>query len=157
MIIKKMPYTMLAVIFLSLVLCTACGVDFYAGKRPTNYENTKWVCNDPDMFFEVNEKYGEITGSSTYGQINIDGAITEIAVSFNFGTAAKFRPISSYKTRVLEDGTVESYIAGNEWLFWGECRFSKNKLIVNVTDNSKGFLDDSIKTLTFIREDVVYD
>jgi hypothetical protein len=128
-----------------MVILSSCGVDFYSGKRPSDFPNTRWVSIDPDMFFEVNMKYAELTGSKTYGEINIDGVITEIAVSFDYGTGVGFRDISYY-----EGKGINSYA----WLFWGRGKFSKDKLVVTITDNSRGFLDDSITEIIFIREDM---
>jgi len=55
---------------IGLPLLSSCGVDFYHGRRPVDYPNTRWVSQEPDMFFEV--------GASDYAQIIIDGDIIKI-------------------------------------------------------------------------------
>ena len=129
------------IIGLSLYGC----VDFNSGRRPIDQENTKWVSTDPDIFFEVNERFRNITGSRTYGEINIDGVITEIFVSFDFGTNITFYPISAFNGE---------FTHGDEWLFIGRCRFRNDRLVVNIFNNSRGFLDDSINTIVFYREKI---
>ena len=131
-------------IILTLIILSLCSCDVYAGKRPPEYDNTKWVSEDPDIYFEINDKYQYITGNSTYGQIFINGIVTEIIISFDYGAGIEFRPISAY------DGAINADI----WLFKGDCKFSKDKLIVIVTNNEKGWLDDSIKKITFVRYDL---
>ena len=118
------------------------GCDRYTEKRPTDQDNTKWVSQKPDI-------YGDITGNNTYGKIIIDGVATEIAVDFLMAPRAYFRSINAFQKK-NSDG--ELYDALNDWLFKGSCKFSRNKLVVKITDNSKGFLDDSIKEITFIKE-----
>jgi hypothetical protein len=74
----------LALILLTVATLLSCSFDLSAGKRPTDQLNTRWVSTDPDIYFEVSDKYEDITGSWTYGQINIDGVITEIMVGFDY-------------------------------------------------------------------------
>ena len=131
------------------LLAQGC-VDFNVGKRPTDQNNTKWVSQNPDIYFEVNDEYGAVTGCNTYGKTTVNGATTEIAVRFDYGTTVQFSPISAYHKG--ENGS-QSYIDGDDWLFIGRCEFSKNMLVVNVFNNSKGFLDDEIKKITFVKEE----
>lgn len=138
-----------------LFLLQGCAIDRYVGKRPSDQDNTKWVSEEPDIYFEVSDKYADITGCNTYGKIVMEGIETEIAVSFAAGsTRVKFRPVSSYHK---EDNEENSYIDGDDWLFLGKCRFSNDKLVVTVSNNEKGFLDESIEKITFIKEKVDID
>jgi hypothetical protein len=140
-----MNKTIISACFIIIVGLFLSGcVDFSAGKRPDNQENTKWVSTDLDIWFEVKAEYGDITGSNTYGEINMGGVITEIAVSFDYGTGVEFRPVSAFKKG--------EYIDGTAWLFLGRCKFSDDKLVVDIFNNSNGFLDDSIENITFYRE-----
>ena len=138
---NKLIILLVAAIGLSLYGCA----DFNSGRRPIDQENTRWVSTDPDIFFEVNEKHRNLTGTSTYGEINIDGVITEIFVIFDFGTNITFYPISAFNGE---------FINGDEWLFIGRCRFHNDRLAVNIFNNSRGFLDDSINTIVFYREEI---
>ena len=121
-----------------VLLClsiTSCGVDFTEGKKPINYYSTTWISTDPDIWFAVQET----RDWSCLGEVNLDGVKTEIKVRFNPGTSVYFRPI---------DAEI-----GDDYLFLGTCKFGKEKLVVKITNNSKGFLDDSVKTITFERID----
>ena len=89
---------------------------------------------------------------TTYGQINLNGEITEIVIKFGHGANVNFTPIYSVE---LENGATESSVKyGDKWLFLGKCKFSANKLVVTVTSDKYGILGDSIKTLTFIKSDI---
>lgn len=132
------------------LLCSGC-VDFNNGKRPIDQENTRWACKEIDAYFDVNKEYEDITGTRTYGQINLDGVITEVIVYLDYGTGITFLPISAYVVEISEDGSKEAYTRGDDWLFIGRCKFNKNKLVVTVFNNEKKFLSESIKTLTFTK------
>ena len=124
---------------IGIIMLLSCCVDFYYDKRPNNYDNTKWVSSDPDIWFTVNK-------NECIGEITIDGITTEIAVIFDFGMGVDFS-LSLIPTNHIEK---EEY-----FLFGGSCKFNEKKLVVTVNANSKGFLDDSIKKITFVREDIL--
>ena len=54
----KKSVLVLTVIITVSMLCSCA--DFNAGKRPCDQNNTRWVSENPDIYFEVNEKYEEI-------------------------------------------------------------------------------------------------
>lgn len=121
-----------------IVLLTACDgcigfVDCYAGKRLNNYDNTKWVSSEPDIWFSV-QNYKCI------GEANVDGITAEVIVQFDMGNGVSFYP---------DDYGTDGDKWNSERLFKGNCKFGENKLVVTVTNNEKGFLDDDIKTITF--------
>jgi hypothetical protein len=90
-----------------------------------------------DIYFDVSRR------GVTRGHINLDGEITEITVKFAHGTGVVFYPYS--------------YSMGDEWLFIGRCRFGEEEFVVTIFNNERGFLDDSIETLTFIRGEIPSD
>ena len=52
---------------LLLFISVLYGCDPFAGKRPTDYKNSKWVCQDPDIMITVSEKneiYWELNGAA---------------------------------------------------------------------------------------------
>ena len=107
---------------------------------PTYRENTRWVSKGPDIFFEVSEEFRELTGFRTYGQISIDGEITEIVIYFDHGAGA-------FVDELLPDGNRER-------LFRGERKNYPDKLVMNRIYSDKGFLDKSIKKITFFVEPI---
>ena len=61
---KAIIFILVLLLFVSIL----CGCDPFAGKRPTDYKNSKWVCQDPDIMFTVNDKkelYWELNGAAT--------------------------------------------------------------------------------------------
>jgi hypothetical protein len=91
-----------------------------------------------DIYFDVSR------GGFTRGHINLDGEITEISVKFDYGIGVAFFP---YSLRYN----------GDERLFTGRCRFGEEEFVVTIFNNERGFLDDSIETLTFIRGEIPSD
>lgn len=132
--------------FITAVMCVCFSgcVDFYAGKRPSDQAGTNWVCSEPEMYFLVDEAYGDLTGTNTWGEVTIAGETTEIAVGFKMGTEVVFRPVSAYDAA---EGTID----GDNWLFLGTCNFSTDVLTVKITDNTKGFLPEGTEKLVFLK------
>ncbi|MDR0570229.1 MAG: hypothetical protein LBG71_03280 [Clostridiales Family XIII bacterium] len=139
-----------------LLVClalTGC-VDFYSDKRPNAYQNTRWVAESPSIYFDVNEKYRQVTGGyTTYGKIEIDGVTTKITVSFDYGAGIEFYDISPYMPTGKEENYV-GYGRHENYLFRGDCKFGRDKFVVRIRNNERGFLDDSIEEIVFVREDM---
>ena len=127
-------------ILTALILLSSC-IDFYHGKRPIDYENTLWISSEADTWFAVHDR----RDGCGIGEMIIDGEITEIEVWFDFGASVNFM-LPNY-TNNLSD-------FWDYCLFRGQCKFSKDKLIVEIFNNRNGFLDDTIKEITFVREDM---
>ena len=135
-------------IALTIALLTGC-VDFYTGKRPIDYPNTRWVSENPDMYFEVGNSV-----SVEYAQIMMHGEVIELICGFDHGVGITFYDVSAF---IPADPSNPNDIDGvrfEGWLFMGLCEFSKDKLVAKITNNGKGFLDKSIKEITFLREDI---
>ena len=128
----------LIILVTGITLLSSCGVDFFSGKRPIDYDNTKWVSSEPDIWFTVQDRI-------SIGEITIDGVTTEIWVIFDFGNGVSFRPPRTSENQL-------GYY--NYGLFEGTCEFSKDRLIVTIADNKKNFLSDTIKEIIFVREDM---
>ena len=61
---KAILFFLVLLLFVSVL----CGCDPFYGKRPTDYKNSKWVCDDPDIVFSIGENdkiYREINGAKT--------------------------------------------------------------------------------------------
>ena len=143
-------FKMIALMILLVVMFAGCAVDLYSGKRPTDYNNTKWVSEDYDIWFEVNSDFHDKYGCNAVGQITINGVTTETVFLFDYGTG-----INVYPTTSLEYSAYgKRYRDGDAWLFLGDCRFGKKKFIISIRNNEKGFLPDDIEKITFIREDL---
>jgi hypothetical protein len=130
-----------------LIALSFTGCDPYAGKRPNNYTDTKWVSGDPDIYFEVSDKYYKIVGFNTYGRININGDSIDAVVAFNMGRGVSFDDVASYH---IDESGEAGYSPIP--LFGGECKFGKDKLVVKITHNEAGLLPDDVKEITFVRE-----
>ena len=135
----------------TMMMCFLSSCDPHTGRRPINYPNTRWVSENPDMFFEVGE---DIVGrQAVYAQITINGEIVEIMCSFEVsGALVYFSDPSGFDS---ETGfPLEGINSNDVELFRGLCKFGSKKLVVTIDKNEKGFLDDSITEIVFIREDL---
>lgn len=144
-----------AIVFLGLVplLLSSCGVDFYANKRPSDQEGTRWVSDIPVAYFDVGKD------TKTTGKMSVNGGITEFYL--------RFWPGNSVDACLLEtvDDEVESEFLGEYrsdskkevFLFTGVCEFSEDKCIVTITKNYDSFLPTDVEKITFVREELEED
>ncbi|MCL1866142.1 MAG: hypothetical protein FWF82_01900 [Oscillospiraceae bacterium] len=122
---------LIALLLVSMILLSAC--DIYAGKRPLDVNNVKWVSQNPDIWFIVQDFH-------CFGEMNLDGEIINIEVPFDYGKGVTVFP--------------DLCEFGDEWLFIGEWEYKMgdSTFVFNVKNNEKGVLDDSVKTITFTKE-----
>ena len=120
----------LLIIISMVLLLSCCGVDFHSGKRPYDYPSTKWVSEDPEIWF--GGRYDHNHGFD--GLLLVDGQSIEINVFFNKGSGVSF-------TKRYEDelGTR------------GLCKFSPDKLIVKIDKERDTYFNGRYKTITFFR------
>jgi hypothetical protein len=130
------------------LLFAAC--DPYANKKPYNYKDTKWVSTDPDIYFEVSNKYYALTGTSTLGQLITNDVVTEIYVNFASGRYVVFEDLSARSSIGVD--TVGNMIYSSREIFSGDAKFYKDKMILEITHNEAGLLPDDVKEITFVRE-----
>jgi len=125
----KYIITLLVFVILQTTL-VGCDVDIYHGRRPIDYPNTKWVCEEIDMYFTVSdtdEIYGEITDKS--------GEIVKFTLLWSVGN-----PTVSVKS-------IDTY-------FSAECDFGKKESTMNVTNINNSNFDYIPKESTFKRMDL---
>jgi hypothetical protein len=140
-----------------ILLCvfTACRVKLV--KRPSDYLNTKWFAQEQNIYFTVRpvevllqgvaepaiipECHGEWIAESK--AFNIDVFFGNVpSQTIEIDNASLYEPDESIKIPEMR-------------LFLGDCKFSKNKLVVKVYevyDEALSYLLDT--TITFIREDL---
>lgn len=99
--------------------------------RPADFPNTKWVCNKPDIWFEVDKDH------QSYGEIKING-ITK-PFKLGFGQAHDVHFYSYDENNILTN-----------ILFNGLGTFSKDKMVVEIRDDN--VFNDKYKTITFYRK-----
>ena len=107
---KRITIFIITIALIGMTLLSSCGVDFFHGKRPIDYPNTRWVSENPDIYFEVGKNRGMI-----YGQITIEDDIIEIIVSFDYGAGVEFLDTSAY-TPPNESNPYGSIRSG-KWFF----------------------------------------
>lgn len=108
-----------------MILCLLClavllaGCDPAAGKRPVDYPNSRWVCEDPHIEIVVDGK-----GRYTSTLIGDDGEETRFFLGFRSGYG-----VDAYVNRkvVLSDETL---------LFRGDCKFSKDRFTIQIREDN---------------------
>jgi len=146
---KVILYILIISVFVSLLT----GCDPNTGRRPMDFPNTRWVSKNPDMFFEVPPTQDEAYRGPLHGGIIKDGETFELMIAFMWpGALVSFNDSSGFdlETRSLLPGINEI----NVRLFTGICTFGRNRLVVEIDNNDKGFLDDSVIRIVFRREDI---
>lgn len=121
-----------------MTLCLLClaallaGCDPAAGKRPVDYPNSRWVCEDPHIEIVVDGK-----GRYTSTLIGDDGEETRFFLGFRSGYGV--------------DAYVNSkeVLSSENCLFRGECKFSKEKCTIILSEGR--LWDDGYARLVFKR------
>lgn len=118
------------VIYICLLLCSCYDVDHYQGKRPIDFVNSYWVCEEYEVSFGVDENNN---------LIDAEMLINDQKTPFEF-LWSKF------------DNTVNINFTFNSKkdLLSGECEFYKNKFIIKIRD-TKGYYSKDQITMTFNR------
>ena len=120
-------YFVMAIAILIFVLSSGC--DMHSGKRPCDYPPSKWVSEEPEMWFEgIYKIYG------FDGCLVLDGQIIEIKVFFDYGNGVYFSETSDTDTFTR-----------------GRCTFNTDKLVVKIDKERDNFLNGLCETITFIR------
>lgn len=127
-------------ILLIPVLLTSCFLVPNVRKRPYFYGDAKWVSDDPDIFFVVDNSMED----STYlrGEVIYNGEIRLCAFSFIDNTDQVY-------VCIIDDIDKPYPDPGIAWLS-GMCRFSENKLEITV-DKDDTLFNGKYETLMFYR------
>ncbi len=118
-----------------LLLLSGC-VDFYVNVRPGTNANERWVSTDPQIFFVGWDE----EGGGRIGEITLeDETVISIKVYFDYGIGMDIYrlPKTSYEDLIIQ----------------GDCKFSKDKLTVTITEDKENLLGD-VDKITFIREEI---
>jgi len=134
------------ILALTILLFSSCFYVSDSGKRPNDFPGTKWVSEDPDIWFEVKERY------DMPGKLTVDGESIDIIVAFDFGAGMNIYE-GTGKSDCVDDDAI--------WIFFGRCEFSPDKLIVkphrqnkHTNDYKDLFLNYQYEEIIFIREDI---
>jgi len=136
---------LLLVLLLSVTLC-GCNSLVY---KPTPYKfpGTMWVSEDPDIYFIVEEyEHNGSVHKRLRGEITVDGISSEIEVY-----------ISNSGSVVISLVTSKPYYHYDDIIIQGYGSFSRKKMSIKVTRRRRGWLDPSIRDITFIKEALYLD
>lgn len=132
---KKMINAVLLIFpILLLVQC-----DNYVGERPLDYPETRWVSENPEMWFDIADLYGNPYDDYVYGTLISDGKQVEIRVFFDKGSGIYF---------ASKNGNSDSPFTR------GTCEFSSEKLIVTIDKERDNFevMKGKFDKIVFIKQ-----
>ena len=124
------------VLLLCLPFFCACDIDRYEGRRPTDQPNTKWVCTEYDISFEVSDE-----GRVKNAVLNIN----DTERTFDLLWEGVPNPIMP-DVIVFDPQDLE----GDSSLFSGDCKFARKYFEITVTNDPYGFFPEGC-TLRFER------
>jgi hypothetical protein len=134
--------------FLMCLLLSGCyGSDFrnyipgtgdtHSGRRPTDYAPSKWISENPNIWFEVPTSEDDDSNTQAFlnGEIMLEDKTIRITVFFNRG-----RSIFIYN----EDSQGEQVL-------YGLCTFDPEKLIVEIDKKDDAIFGGQYKEITFVK------
>lgn len=125
---------------LAIVLCAGfCACDINTGKRPYDYSPAKWVCEEPNVWFEVDEE------KQCYGEVHIGRKTISIALFFESGSGVQILPIEAVE---------QSPIDGTHILWSGQAKFSKTEMTLYEASYNELFPEDNLE-ITFVRQAIL--
>lgn len=134
-------YRNLLILATAVVLCLpllcSCDVDLYKGRRPTDQPNTKWVCTEYDISFEVSDQ-----GLIENGIFRTEDQEYEIVLLW-----------AAIQNKDMPDVMVMEPQSDNyreDSLFAGFCKFSKKYFEIRISYDPYGFFPEDT-TLRFER------
>lgn len=143
MIMKKA----VILVCLFLVLLTGCISDPYSNKRPFDYGEAKWVCEEHNIWFCVDMKKEDYYYPE--GEVQLDG--NTYFCKFYFIHQTNQVSISVYP---LEYATIPDTERDRCKILAeldGDCSFSKESLTIFVETESDTIFNKKIDSLTFLR------
>ena len=130
----------------SILLCiSGCNWNPFVGKRPPDYGDSVWICEEPKITYTVKMKYDEeekMDIPESYAVTYIDG--NEVLLDFGFiGNAIRVYELKSIKPK--------EYIG--EIFLNGTCKFSETKFTVKVDTELDNLFDGRYDELVFVRQE----
>ena len=123
------------VLLLAAALCCSCIP--YNGLRPTDFPNTRWKCEAPNIWFDV----GEI---SLCGELGKDYDAEGIWITEN-GESVAIAVLFDYV-----DGVAIRTLNGDGRVFFGKCDFGKERMTVTPNERRGDTLwGGKYETITF--------
>lgn len=138
-----MKRTVVFFCILVLIMCS-CTFDPYSGRRPSDYGNAKWVCEELNAWFAVD--LSQEDDGDPKGELELDGNRYPIKLYFIHQTNQVFLVVM--KSNLIDENTDMGEL-------WGECSFSKEKLIIHINDPERDTLfDGKYESLSFYRKEL---
>ena len=134
-----MKKLVMLVCIIAILLCaSSCNFDPYSGKRPYDYGNAEWTCEEISARFVVDEAREEYYYPE--GEIEVGDTAYRLKLYFVHQTNQVI--ISAF------DGVTDAKIAE----LYGECLFSENELCIEVDAERDTLFEGKHETITFVKK-----
>ena len=137
----------ISLLMLCVMLICVCGCNRnpFIGKRPPDYGDSVWICEEPKITYTVKMKYDEEekmdvpeSNAVTY----IDG--NEVFLDFGF---------IGNTIRIYQLESIESKEYIGETFLNGTCKFSETKFTIKVDTESDTLFSGKYDELVFVRQE----
>ena len=131
----------LCLLLILTAIFTSCFWDPYSDKRPFDYGDAQWVCEELPIYFTVDTEEEEYYYPK--GKIEIDGVI--YPCEFFFIHKTNELGINVYKTEDLSPDNLLGEIDG-------DCDFFPDTLVFHIDKKWDTIFDGKYETLTFYKK-----
>ena len=133
-------FALAALLTLAMTAFCGCDPDWYEGRRPTDQPGTKWVCEEYDVSFEVDEN-----GLVKNGVLKTEGK----DVYFEFLWAVGTTHVTVYDASTVKESDQDMEY---DFIFDGYCEFGTKSFEICVDNDPYGYFRNG-RTLHFNRVD----
>jgi hypothetical protein len=135
---KDQGWKLAMVIVLAVVFCGGCNMS--SDMSPSNFPGTVWVSDDQQIWFHVSAADEQ---SDMKGRLVTNNREYDTIIYFYHSSDIFFADVYSFEKN-----------ADGDDLLTGRCRFSRDRMVVNISDDDiNEVLDPSIKRIVFNRFD----
>lgn len=140
---------LLQICFFVIIICTGCQQLPYSGETPAYYNDTCWVSDEPNIWFN---NVADSSSMYLYGKaMTPDG---EIDIAVDFGWFEPTMDIHIFKSELvsgeIDKADIELYIG--ECMITGTCEYGPEKCILTVERDS--WYGDKYETIVFVKEEI---
>ena len=142
MVVIMKKFVVLFLLIIIVFSISSCNYDLYEGKRPFDYGDFVWICQELDGYFEVSLATDEF--DSPEGLLEYKGTEYLFKLSFPHG--------SNRVLVTIKNPDIDHWYGYLLPGFTSDAEFSQNKMILTIDKETDTFFNGEIDTLTFIRE-----
>lgn len=131
------------------LFCTGCWKPNY-DNEPSNMPGTRWVSENPDIWFEIPEDRPE--DGRYYGELTLGGEKVRVKITFGYFAPEIYIVRWDKEVETNEDEIDTGVYETDIPLVKGECDYQSDKCIVTLYADTDTLFNGKYETITFIKE-----